>query len=46
MAIHTCFECFIYFKYILQVFNMSVAKVDLVLHMLQGHCWLVDSGLP
>jgi hypothetical protein len=39
--LYTCFkrifQVFIFFRRILQVFYMYVAKVDLVLHMLQWH---------
>jgi hypothetical protein len=30
-----CFKCFNYFKRMLQVFYLDIAKVDPVLHMLQ-----------
>jgi hypothetical protein len=41
-----CLNCFIYFKPMLQVFYLDVAKVDLVLHMLQWRRRPVDNGLP
>jgi hypothetical protein len=43
-----CFDCFIYFRRMLQVFHLDVVKVDLVLHMLYGthlpSCMRVRSG--
>jgi len=30
----------------LQMFHLDVSKIDGVLHMLQWHWWLTDSGLP
>jgi len=34
------------FRCMLQMFYLDVLEVDRVLHMLQWHRWLADSGLP
>jgi hypothetical protein len=33
------------FRHILQMFHLNILKVDRVLHMLQYHRWMADSGL-
>jgi hypothetical protein len=41
-----CYKCFSCFGHMLQVFHLDVAKVDLVLHMLQWDPYVAVAGAP